>query len=121
MRKFNYCADYIYVRNNRTYEFGIQNGADADMSINIKLGLDACARLIPIAEECLGNYIPQLFPIVFLDETVNVRCTYAYALPVLAPLDQYVYLSLLPFVGNHASFNAALSRLSVLSTTAFNH
>eukprot|EP00729_Bicosta_minor_P007757 gene7757-32635_t len=54
-----------------TYEFGIQNGADADMSINIKLGLDACARLIPIAEECLGNYIPQLFPIVFLDETVN--------------------------------------------------
>lgn len=90
MRKFNYCADYIFFRNNRTYEFGIQNGADADMSINIKLGLDACARLIPIAEECLGNYIPQLFPIVFLDETVNVRCTYAYALPVLAPpLDTY--------------------------------
>lgn len=31
----------------------------------------AGARLVPVAEECLGKYIPQLFPIIFLDEAVD--------------------------------------------------
>ena len=34
-------------------------------------GLDACARLVPIIEDCLSHYIPQVFPILFFNETVD--------------------------------------------------
>ena len=41
------------------------------MTINVLLGLDACARVVPVMEECLSKYIPQVFPIVFFNETVD--------------------------------------------------
>lgn len=54
-----------------TYEFGIRNEPAGGMKINVQLGLDACARLVPVMEECLGKYLPDVFPLVFLNETVD--------------------------------------------------
>jgi len=55
-----------------SYEFGIKtNVSDGGTTINVLLGLDACARLLPIMEECLSKYIPTVFPVVFFNETVD--------------------------------------------------
>ena len=44
-----------------SFEFGIQNEANG-MRINVKLGLDGCARLVPVMEDCLSNYLPDVRP-----------------------------------------------------------